>query len=299
MSRAKKLLVRVVQKLNERKKSVTLFSLAIFIFFFTFFNYYPLEEENKETKETTSSLPSTDLFVGEPIQDTHPDPECPELSYEPLREYEPPEPKKITPEIDERGNPIWDSDLLETLNFLSHPIPEAKVTTRDSQLPGAPRPYRNGTHQGLDYYSGFCGVQVSFGDPVYAAAEGTIYRIDHDYHEPGTSERQEILAIAHSEQDTPEDILDKLRGRQVWVEHQNGIISRYAHLHEVKENLEVGDQVEAGDLIGTVGNSGTSDGARGNTRNPHLHFEIWVGDYYLGQGLTPNEVRKIWSNVLE
>jgi len=76
-------------------------------------------------------------------------------------------------------------------------------------------------------------------------------------------------------------------------------MTRYAHLDKVAEHLQEGDLVEAGDFIGTVGNSGTSDGAEGNTANPHLHFEIWVSGSYLGEGLTPQEVRDLWKQVIE
>jgi murein DD-endopeptidase MepM/ murein hydrolase activator NlpD len=77
------------------------------------------------------------------------------------------------------------------------------------------------------------------------------------------------------------------------------VVTRYAHLHEVAASLQEGDLVEAGDFIGTVGNSGTSEGAEGNGSNYHLHFEIWVGGSYLGEGLSPQETRELWKRVLE
>src|SRR5947207_2488273 len=67
-------------------------------------------------------------------------------------------------------------------------------------------------------------------------------------------------------------------GRQVWIDHGYGVISRYAHLISV-EPLSVGEYVEQGQVIGHVGNSGTKAG-------PHLHIEIRIGDAYLGDGLT-------------
>ncbi len=194
--------------------------------------------------------------------------------------------------------PAWDEALIARLSFLQSPIPGAGISSRDTQLPGAPRPYRYGTHEGLDYYSGYCGVPVNFGDPVYAAGPGIIYRIDHDYVEPEFVQRQEWLQESAAAGDTPEEILDKLRGRQVWIVHTAGVLTRYCHLHTVAAALQVGDMVEGGDFIGTVGNSGTSNGARGTRDDAHLHFEIWVDNYYLGEGLSPPEVRLLWEKVL-
>lgn len=225
---------------------------------------------------------------------TAPDHELPESQEETQQPFE-----DIKP-IPSRGkNYSWDEPLMETLSFLQSPLPGAKVTTRDSQLPGAPRAYRNGTHEGLDFYSGYCGIPINFGDPVYSAGPGVIYRIDHDYIETPTEERNELLRISHELDDTPEEILDMLRGRQVWIIHPFGVITRYAHLDKVAEELQEGDLVEAGVFIGTIGNSGTSDGANGNTLNPHLHWEIWIGQNYLGEGLPPSESRALVQKIMD
>lgn len=54
-------------------------------------------------------------------------------------------------------------------------------------------------------------------------------------------------------------------GRLVVVRHFNGLETYYAHLHRVK--VTPGTEVDAGDLIGTGGNTGRSTG-------PHLHLEV-------------------------
>lgn len=54
-------------------------------------------------------------------------------------------------------------------------------------------------------------------------------------------------------------------GTMVTVRHNFGFISIYGHLSKVE--VEVGDFVRKGDLIGQSGNSGMSSG-------PHLHYEI-------------------------
>ena len=54
-------------------------------------------------------------------------------------------------------------------------------------------------------------------------------------------------------------------GNLVVIDHGNGITSRYAHQSSL--DVEVGQVVTAGDVIGRVGSTGASTG-------PHLHFEI-------------------------
>ena len=191
-----------------------------------------------------------------------------------------------------------DSSLIELISILQSPLPGAKVTNRDTQLPGAPREYRNGTHEGLDLYDGYCSIPIHYGDPVYAAGDGVIQRIDHNYTELVTEDRDEILRICAELPDTPADYLDLLRGRQVWILHPNGIMTFYAHLSNTAD-LEAGDQVKAGDFIGEIGNSGTSDGALGNKAGAHLHFEVWIGDNYLGENLPPAETRKLLKVIFE
>lgn len=56
-------------------------------------------------------------------------------------------------------------------------------------------------------------------------------------------------------------------GNEVKIQHENGIITRYLHLHTIYASE--GQEVEAGDQIGEVGTTGRSTGA-------HLHFEIHV-----------------------
>ncbi|NMB35030.1 MAG: M23 family metallopeptidase [Firmicutes bacterium] len=192
-----------------------------------------------------------------------------------------------------------DENMLEKLSFLQNPLPGASVTTMDSQLPGAPRPYRHGVHEGLDFYSGCCGIQVNYGDPVFAAGPGTISRIDHGFTELPVKEREAMLQRCKEEGDTPETILDKLRGRQVWITHPTGLVTRYAHLSKVAEYLQEGDRIEAGDYLGDIGNSGTSAGAAGRKDEPHLHFEIWLEGSYLGKGLSPRETRSLLKTLLE
>lgn len=55
-------------------------------------------------------------------------------------------------------------------------------------------------------------------------------------------------------------------GYMILINHGNGYVTRYGHLS--KFNVEVGDSVKKGQIIGRVGSTGNSTG-------PHLHFEIY------------------------
>jgi murein DD-endopeptidase MepM/ murein hydrolase activator NlpD len=189
--------------------------------------------------------------------------------------------------------------IIELLAFLNSPIAGAAIQMTDGQLPGAPRRYRNGTHQGVDYYQGFSGVPIREGTEVLAAADGRVIRIDHDFRELTPEQHAAYRRLSAQAPDTPADILDKFRGRQVWLEHQGRVITRYAHLEAVESGLAVGDQVYGGQRIGTVGNSGTSQAAAGSAGEVHLHFEIWLNGFYLGEGLPPDEIRYILRGILE
>ena len=58
-------------------------------------------------------------------------------------------------------------------------------------------------------------------------------------------------------------------GRIVIIENEDGVQARFAHCHEIF--VTVGQEVERGDVIATVGNTGASTGA-------HLHLEVaWEG----------------------
>ena len=191
-------------------------------------------------------------------------------------------------------------ELIEKLEHHESPIEGASITRRESQLPGAPREYRNGIHEGVDYYHGFVDVPIEIGTPVLASADGKVIRADHDYEELTKEEREKMLNEARSAEITPEDILDKLRGKQVWIEHENGIVTRYVHLDSIPENIEEGVEVLQGEYIGGVGNSGTSHGVEGTNGGAHLHYEIWItDDYFLGKDMEPMEARDILVAIFQ
>ncbi len=178
------------------------------------------------------------------------------------------------------------------------PVEGATISSRSSHLPGAPRFYRNGTHEGFDFYSGVVSVPIVYGTPIVSVATGTVIRADHDYVELSLEEYDQIIAASKNSVITPPELLDKLRGRQVWIEHVGGFVSRYAHLSAIPEGVRVGAIAQQGQKIGETGNSGTSEAALGNQEGPHPHVEIWrANETYLGQGLDPDQIYALAAQV--
>ena len=61
-------------------------------------------------------------------------------------------------------------------------------------------------------------------------------------------------------------------GRVVMIDHGQGVQTRYAHLQSIE--VDAGERVSPGMLIGTVGSTGRATG-------PHLHFELRIdGEAY-------------------
>ncbi|MFW6198766.1 MAG: M23 family metallopeptidase [Acidobacteriota bacterium] len=171
------------------------------------------------------------------------------------------------------------------------PIVGARLPDADRLLPGAPRRYRFGTHQGFDMYPGHVGTPTGYGGPVVAAKAGTVIRADVDYEEMTPEEYQEAIATSRAAGATPPDILDQLRGRQVWIDHGHGIVTRYAHLSSIAPEIREGVEVDAAQIIAFVGNSGMEAGTQGSESGAHLHFELRIDDSYFGEGLSPDAIR--------
>ena len=175
------------------------------------------------------------------------------------------------------------------------PIPGATFSLAGKHLPGAPRDYRAGTHQGFDFFNGLSGRPLATDEPVVAIADGEIVRIDRAYEEPGVEKRAYYAEISDEPGFMGEFALDQLRGRQVWIRHGEGHVSRYAHLSEVHPELQPGDEVQQGQAIGLMGNTGIPPTEDQLSPAPHLHFELWSPDglVYMGQDLTPLESHRL------
>ena len=90
-------------------------------------------------------------------------------------------------------------------------------------------------HQGVD-------LSGDRGEPIYAAGSGTVVEV-----------RNSFFGY----------------GREVVIDHGFGYQTRYAHLHRMF--VKVGDKVERGEQIATMGNTGKSKGV-------HLHYEVIYRD---------------------
>lgn len=178
--------------------------------------------------------------------------------------------------FEQKFSQMTEEELITYLSFLSPPLEGASLSKYDSHLPGADRSYRNGTHEGIDWYGGVTRIPVDKSTPVLSMAEGTVIRADHDYTELNQEDRGEILTIAMNLDHTPEYILDKLRGQSVWIQYPQGVLVRYAHLSAIEDSIMIGKTVKRGEIIGYVGNSGTSDGVKGNNQGLHLHSDILI-----------------------
>lgn len=117
-----------------------------------------------------------------------------------------------------------------------------------------------GVRHGIDRKEcgqGHCGVDLDGprGRPIVAVAPGVVIRI----------ERRELGADGRS-------------GRYVRIQHDDGPLTAYMHLDEVSEELRIGDRVDAGHYLGTLGASAIFHAA------PHLHFTLEVPRRYWERG---------------
>jgi murein DD-endopeptidase MepM/ murein hydrolase activator NlpD len=185
--------------------------------------------------------------------------------------------------------PSEGSELLRGFIF---PIVGACLPSGDQLMPNAPREYRKGIHEGVDLYQVDNCTQIGVGTPVQAAKAGRVIRADLSYTDLTAADLQK-----HSANPTTDEALDSYRGRQVWVDHGNGIVTRYAHLSGISPGITVGSQVAQGQTIAFVGESGTPESVSNPGREYHLHFELRIGPSFLGQGKTPAEVRAYYRTL--
>lgn len=188
----------------------------------------------------------------------------------------------------------YDLPLSEWAQGFIMPISSARIPNNRNLLPGAPRAYRNGKHEGVDL---FC----DFGTPVQAAKSGYVILAEKNYVDTPRNYRNRLLELSKRLYQTPPEILEVLHGRRVVVDHDvisgRWVVTVYSHLSQIKEGLKVGDHVTQGDIIGYVGNSGTSKtGAR---QGAHLHFEIRANGHYLGEGISVQEAGQLLKAILE
>lgn len=103
-------------------------------------------------------------------------------------------------------------------------------------------------HQGIDVSGA-----GNFGSPIYAASDGTVTYVNSSCPSRGKGYG---------------DSCGGGFGNSITIDHGNGYITKYAHLHQ-SVKVKVGQKVSKGSIIGLMGNSGSSTGV-------HLHFEVIV-----------------------
>ncbi len=188
--------------------------------------------------------------------------------------------------------------IANLLTEFALPFPNAVLPNRPRSYPGARRLYRFGIHTGMDLYANDAGG-LGFGSPVSAIADGTVLLVDHDYVPISAEEFDAALAQTEAEHRTNDELFELFMGRQVQLDHGRRVASYYGHLDSTAPALSEDGSVLQGATLGTVGVTGTSGGAYGYTDGSHLHYEIWIGDRYLGQGLSLYETMRLWQAIFE
>lgn len=164
-------------------------------------------------------------------------------------------------------------------------------------MPNAPRAYRFGIHQGVDFRC------FTLGHDAVAALDGRVVLAVGNYQDPDSDDRDELLEIAGDLQATPPFTLLTLYGNFVVIDHGvfpflGHVVTVYAHLHEVDPDIRVGQTIRAGARVGEIGNRGTHAAANGDFyEDPHLHWELHIDNLYLGAGLSPQETREVYTTL--
>lgn len=179
--------------------------------------------------------------------------------------------------------------------------PLCPLSLGSGQLPGAPRAYRNGTHQGIDFG---CGAADR---SAFSIADGTVVYLVDDYEDPSVPEREALLQQAGIAGFTPHWTLVMLYGNVVIVDHGviegvGRVVTISAHLEEVDPAISLGASVTRGQRLGELGNRGTNASALGirGAADPslHLHWELFIDNWYLGDGLDALTVSELISAAL-
>lgn len=109
-------------------------------------------------------------------------------------------------------------------------------------------------HRGTDFAITDYG-QMAKGVPVLAVLDGTVFRLRKGVKDmPVTRENRDAISKIGC-------------GNAVILRHAGGYQTAYCHLKEGSVTLDVGDTVNQGEQIGSVGLSGL-------TEYPHLHFDV-------------------------
>jgi len=143
-------------------------------------------------------------------------------------------------EYEEQLQFILDPKKLPGRSALSWPLDNIYITQLFGKTVSAKRLYASGSHSGVDFRAGT-------GTPVKAVADGIVEGSGNtDLTCPGAS-----------------------FGKWVFIRHNNGLATTYAHLSLAKATS--GQRVARGQVIGYSGNTGYSTA-------PHLHVTVYASD---------------------
>ena len=202
----------------------------------------------------------------------------------------------------EKQNETFNISWVKDLKLLL-PCKNTKVPKRSTRLPNASRDYRNGTHKGIDFFA-------NWGTKVNAVAKGFVIRADHNYNEYPADFRNKMLRSAEKVGHTPSDIFNNvLLGKAVFLDHGFDLvpgyrtITIYAHLSSIENNIAGGTLVEAGQIIGRTGNSGTKPSTLGTKSDAHLHWEMILQknnkEIYLGKDVPYEKLYDMLVNIFQ
>jgi murein DD-endopeptidase MepM/ murein hydrolase activator NlpD len=157
---------------------------------------------------------------------------------------------------------LFDAPQLKTLN-LWLPV-EASLPITLSLFPGGRWP-----QVGYGVLDGMAFVGLPVSETVRAMAAGTVTRVIEE-----TRPLLEVeLGVISTTQRVPAESADLLWGRQIWIDHGDGVQTRYGGLGAVVPGLAEGQPINRLTIIGFVG------------RGPLL-VGVWVDGDYAGKGLS-------------
>jgi murein DD-endopeptidase MepM/ murein hydrolase activator NlpD len=169
-----------------------------------------------------------------------------------------------------------------------------------ASLPNSAREYRGGVHQGIDF---ICGER---GRDAVAALAGRVVQVNSTYVDPTPDDRAALLQEAQALGRTPPWTLAFLYGRYVVLDHGvidgvGHVVTVHAHLEQVAPAVLPGVRIDAGQVLGEIGNRGTDSAATGelDPRSLHLHWELLVDDVYFSAGLSSAETARLYSVLFD
>jgi murein DD-endopeptidase MepM/ murein hydrolase activator NlpD len=172
------------------------------------------------------------------------------------------------------------------------PIAGACLPKGAQLMPNAARDYRKGVHEGVDFYNSDNCTRITRGTTVLAAKAGKVIRADVGYVRPTLAQNNAALKDPNTDAS-----LDQFRGRQVWIDHGGGVVTRYCHLDGIVKGIATGIVVTASQPIAMVGETGTPSSYTNPGHEYHLHFEVRIGDSYLGKGQPIAKEREMYVGL--